>query len=82
MLLRIVHWSCAAVALYFVYRTIAYLVVAHGQPDWNKFSSLAGIAVGLWLGGRGLQLHPGPRIADGAFPAALKYGSEQRSHAL
>ena len=55
ILIRIIHWVCAAAAIYFTYRSIAYLVDAHGQPNWTEFTALAGMAVGLWLGGRGLR---------------------------
>ena len=53
--MRIVHWACALAAIYFVYRTIAYLISAQGHPRWSELSVLGGAAVALWLGGRGLR---------------------------
>ena len=55
ILIRIIHWACAAAGLYYVYRSIAYLVAAKGNPNWTEFTGLAAMAVGLWLGGRGLR---------------------------
>jgi hypothetical protein len=52
---RVVHWLCAAAAIYFVYLSFTYML--HNQADlhWLELSKLIGAAVALWLGGRGLR---------------------------
>jgi hypothetical protein len=55
ILFRIVHWACAAVALYFVVLAFAYSIQARGIIDWAKLSRLVFTAVAFWLGGRGLR---------------------------
>jgi hypothetical protein len=55
VLFRIIHWACAAVALYFVFRALAYSVQARGIIDWTKLGRLVLLAVAFWLGGRGLR---------------------------
>ncbi|HEY7851522.1 MAG TPA: hypothetical protein VIB82_01010 [Caulobacteraceae bacterium] len=55
ILVRIVHWGCAIASIYYLYRMFAYLLAAKGNPNWTEFTALAGAAVALWLGGRGLR---------------------------
>jgi hypothetical protein len=53
--LRIVHYVCALVSIYFVFKAFQYMIGTQGVPQWKDVSKFILLAVGFWLGGRGLR---------------------------